>query len=612
LAKLGFFRRNIFPILIIIGTGTFLSVLSYQYSSFTADEIAKIASLDVRSNSRIEAHDLSQILVHRIGSITNNLQALTMAPPIQQNASETAQYLLNAAQYSTKDLTDGYYWLDKNGRVVTWSNINQETLRKVKGFDLSEQDFFRVPNSTFTPYYSSVIESPDNVPRVYISYPVIGNQDKPADVANGSINTGSFLGVMVVPISVNTIGKFLQNELPPEFVSNVGLIDKNGIIIYARNQSLIGKNYLAEEFQSTIPTEIKNSYNNILRRSLQSLSGSEDVTFPGGTTTISYQPVMIDGRHLWTLFIGTPHNLASDVGLLINQQKNFSTLLVIIIAAIGGSIALFILSWNKRLEAAVDVRTSELKGANVSLVQSNKLVAAANEQLKMHDRMQKEFINVAAHELRTPIMPILGDAEFIENQFNGVKNTVEVEKEEVASIIRNAKRLDQLASDILDVTKIESNSLRLNKEEINLNEIITLVVKEIRNLTANNDAGSEKVTIHYNPKDIFVVADKGRLTQVLFNLLGNAVKFTEKGNIFVNVEEKADQLVVNIKDTGRGIHSEILPRLFTKFATKSERGTGLGLFISKSIVEAHGGKIWAQNNVNESGATFKFSLPFVD
>jgi signal transduction histidine kinase len=612
LAELGFFRRNIFPLLIIIGTGTFLSVLSYQYSSFTADEIAKIASQDVRSNSRIEAHDLSQILVHRIGSITNNLQALTMARPIQQNELETAQYLLNAAQYSTKDLTDGYYWLDKNGKVVTWSNINQETLRKVKGFDLSEQDFFRVPNSTFTPYYSSVIESPDNVPRVYISYPIIGNQDKPADVANGSINRGSFLGVIVVPISVNTIGKFLQNELPPEFVSNVGLIDKNGIIIYARNQSLIGKNYLAEEFQSTIPTEIKNSYNNILRRSLQSLSGSEDVTFTGGTTTISYQPVTIDVRHLWTLFIGTPHNLASDVGLLIDQQKNFSTLLVIIIAAIGGSIALLILSWNKRLEAAVDVRTSELKGANVSLVQSNKLLAAANEQLKMHDRMQKEFINVAAHELRTPIMPILGDAEFIENQFNGVKNTVEVEKEEVASIIRNAKRLDQLASDILDVTKIESNSLRLNKEEFNLNEIITLVVKEIRNLIANNDAGPENVTIHYNPKDIFVVADKGRLTQVLFNLLGNAVKFTEKGNIFVDVEEKADQLVVNIRDTGRGIHSEILPRLFTKFATKSERGTGLGLFISKSIVEAHGGKIWAQNNVNESGATFKFSLPFVD
>lgn len=612
MAELGFFRRNIFPLLIIIGTGTFLSVLSYQYSSFTADEIAKIASQDVRSNSRIEAHDLSQILVHRIGSITNNLQALTMARPIQQNELVTAQYLLNAAQYSTKDLTDGYYWLDKNGKVVTWSNINQETLRKVKGFDLSEQDFFRVPNSTFTPYYSSVIESPDNVPRVYISYPIIGNQDKPADVANGSINRGSFLGVIVVPISVNTIGKFLQNELPPEFVSNVGLIDKNGIIIYARNQSLIGKNYLAEEFQSTIPTEIKNSYNNILRRSLQSLSGSEDVTFTGGTTTISYQPVTIDGRHLWTLFIGTPHNLASDVGLLIDQQKNFSTLLVIIIAAIGGSIALLILSWNKRLKAAVDVRTSELKGANVSLVQSNKLLAAANEQLKMHDRMQKEFINVAAHELRTPIMPILGDAEFIENQFNGVKNTVEVEKEEVASIIRNAKRLDQLASDILDVTKIESNSLRLNKEEFNLNEIITLVVKEIRNLIANNDAGPEKVTIHYNPKDIFVVADKGRLTQVLFNLLGNAVKFTEKGNIFVDVEEKADQLVVNIRDTGLGIHSEILPRLFTKFATKSERGTGLGLFISKSIVEAHGGKIWAQNNVNESGATFKFSLPFVD
>src|SRR6266487_2280098 len=605
-----FSKSNIVLLLVIAAIGTSLSILSYQYSSVTAKDIAEIASQEIRSNARIEAHDLSELLIHDIQSITNNLRTLAVSPAIQNNMTKLAQALIDNAQASTRVLTHGYYLLDQNGLLIEWSNSNGSAFVKSNTLDLSSQEYFILPKKTQSPYYTSVMTSADNIPRLYIAFPIIVPESKFDNGGRISV-TKTFKGVIVAAVNVNSIGRSLQSELSPEIISNVGLMDKNGVFLYARNHALIGKNYLGDEFQSSIPAEIKNSYNGILGRSLQGNSGAEDITVRSNTTTISYQPITIDGKRLWTLYIGSPHSLTSNVGLLIDQQKNFSTLAVVAIGAIAVGIAFLILSWNRRLAGAVDARTLELRRANESLIESNKLLATANEQLKVHDRMQNEFINVAAHELRTPIMPILGDAEFIENQFNGVKNTVEVEKEEVASIIRNAKRLDQLASDILDVTKIESNSLRLNKEEFNLNEIITLVVKEIRNLIANNDAGREKVTIHYNPKDIFVVADKGRLTQVLFNLLGNAVKFTEKGNIFVDVEEKADQLVVNIRDTGSGIHSEILPRLFAKFATKSERGTGLGLFISKSIVEAHGGKIWAQNNVNESGATFKFSLPFV-
>ncbi len=604
-------KNNITLLFIIASAGISLSILSYQYSTFTANEISKAASQDVRLNARIEAYDLSRILVHSIGSITTNLRALANAPTIQNNETEKAQILFNTAQQSTNELTDGYYWIDQEGRVIMWSNMNQTTSQQYRGVNLTSKEYFIMPKNTHSPYYSSVIESADNVPRLYISFPIIDNQAK-FDNNTAARKTETFKGVIVAGISVSTIGKFLQNELFPEIVSNVGLMDKNGIILYARNQQLIGKKYLGNEFQSLISPEIKDSYNSILGRSLEGKSGAEDITFHTNTTTISYQPVLIDGKQLWTLFIGTPHILASDVGFLIDQQKNFSTLMVIIIGCIALGIAFLILSWNKRLEAAVNTRTTELKEANDSLTKSNKLLAAANEQLKVHDKMQKEFINIAAHELRTPIMPILGEAEYIEHQFDH-KKKVEVEDEQIALIIRNAKRLERLASDILDVSKIESQSLSLNKEQFNLNHVLSDTIQDIRNrLTIDNGDNNNVVKVLYKPEDIIVEADKGRITQVISNLLNNAVKFTEEGVISVTAQRRDSQVVVSIKDSGQGIDSEIAPRLFSKFATKSETGTGLGLFISKSIVEAHNGRIWAVNNADGKGATFTFSIPIRD
>src|SRR5918912_597804 len=602
-------KNNIALLFIIAAAGISLSILSYQYSTFTANEISKAASQDVRLNARIEAYDLSRILVHSIDSITTNLRALANAPTIQSNETEKAQILFNTAQESTNELTDGYYWINQEGKVIMWSNMTSTTSQQYKGVNLMSKEYFIIPKNTHSPYYSSVIESTDNVPRLYISFPIIGNQPKIKNNTAAVSKTGIFKGVIVAGISVSTIGKFLQNELFPEIVSNVGLMDKNGIVLYARNQLLIGKNYLGNEFQSLISPEIKDSYNDIIKRSLEGRSGAEDITFHGNTTTISYQPVIIDGKQLWTLFIGTPHILASDVNFLIDQQKNFSTLMVIIIGTIALGIAFLILSLNRRLEAAVNARTVELKEANNSLTKSNRLLAAANEQLKVHDKMQKEFINVAAHELRTPIMPILGEAEYIEHQFNDRKRKVIVENEQIALIIRNAKRLERLASDILDVSKIESQSLKLNKERFNLNNVLCDTIQDIRNRLANDNGLDGSVKVYYKPKDIIVEADKGRITQVVSNLLNNAVKFTEEGVISVSAETKGDQVIITIRDTGQGIASEIAPRLFSKFATKSETGTGLGLFISKSIVEAHGGKIWAENNSDDKGATFSFSIP---
>jgi len=238
------------------------------------------------------------------------------------------------------------------------------------------------------------------------------------------------------------------------------------------------------------------------------------------------------------------------------------------------------------------------------------------EQLKIHNKIQEEFINVAAHELRTPMQPIIGLTETLRSQITDIK---QLELLEIT--IRNVKRLMRLSDDILDVTRIEGKSLQLKKEKFNLNDVILNAMNDIT--LGREFLNNENMRLSYNPQDILIEADKQRITQVVSNLLDNAVKFIKQGGrsgtVIVDIEKKTVRrtgqenkehvVVVRIKDDDPGIDPEIMPRLFTKFAAKSDIGTGLGLFISKSIIEAHGGKIWAENNLDGKGATFTFSMP---
>ena len=238
----------------------------------------------------------------------------------------------------------------------------------------------------------------------------------------------------------------------------------------------------------------------------------------------------------------------------------------------------------------------------------NEQINLYNEQLQVHNKMQQEFINIAAHELRTPIQPILSLSEVLLSK----RGNIEEYDDFLKGINRNAKRLHRLAENILDVTKIESQSLHLKKQRFSLNDIIQSVLTDYQRLV-----DSSKVRLAMTPNDdiAIVEGDKERLTQVLDNILSNAIKFTEEGKITVTLdlmkEKDKQNVVVSVKDTGSGIDSEILPRLFTRFVTKSDRGTGLGLYISKGIIEAHGGKIWAENNLKEMGVTVNFSLKIV-
>ena len=247
----------------------------------------------------------------------------------------------------------------------------------------------------------------------------------------------------------------------------------------------------------------------------------------------------------------------------------------------------------------------------VSIFESMWRQTDLHDELKMHDKMQKEFINVAAHELRTPIQPILGLSESLVSS----KGEIEDYHDILRVISRNAKRLQRLTENVLDVTRIESGSLPLVKHHIILKDLVVGIVSDYKR-EEQNKKNKTKIYFHdVKDKDrrrIIVDADRERLTQVICNLLSNATKFVNKGgrvDLRIHRLKKVNQVIISVSNTGKEIEPKIYPKLFTKFATSSFVGTGLGLYVSKNIVEAHGGRIWAKNKPNGKGATFSISLP---
>jgi signal transduction histidine kinase len=591
--------RNATVIVSIALVAVLLSFASLQYSGFTSNEVAKISDKEAQTNSNIESFQLAHALENKIGIVTANIQMLVNSPEVQNQRINDSENLFTEAQKTTKDFTNSYFWINRAGKLV-WADpfTNPAIEKQYNGGDRSTREYFIQPRETLKPYYSTLTESADKVPRLFIAYPIV-------------LHNGTFNGIIASAIDLKLMGNYLESQLSPQFQSTVGMLDRNGVILYTQNDTFIGKNAFGSEFQSLLPPSIKDQFNSLLRQSLSDAQGSGDISYLGNTTTIAYQPVSVDGSFFAVLYIATPHVFASDVSLLIDQQRNFNFIIIAVIGAVAVGVGFLIVTWNRGLARLVEKRTAELKAANESLLQSNaKLenankqleeansqLAQANERLLVHDRMQKEFINIAAHELRTPTQAIIGYSELLEMQ-------PEDKDEHIQAISRNAQRLERLTSDILDVTRIEGNLLNLQKEKVNLDYIVSSVIKDVKNRVSN---GSIKFV--YEPTNIVVDADKNRLTQVISNLVSNAVKFTPNGEIEISASKSEKQVVIAVKDTGSGIDPKIYPRLFTKFATKSQTGTGLGLFISKSIVEAHGGRIWAENNVNGKGATFFFTLP---
>lgn len=218
-----------------------------------------------------------------------------------------------------------------------------------------------------------------------------------------------------------------------------------------------------------------------------------------------------------------------------------------------------------------------------------------------HDQI--EFVSMVGHEMKTSIQSILTYSELLQNTHDDNR------EEYVKAVLRNALRLKMLASNLADLTKIDANTLKLNKKRFDICELISSLVEDFRNI--NKHQKSEIEIVVQSPEHVFINADIERIAQVIVNLLDNATKFTKKGRISINLEKThiKNHILVTVTDTGSGIDDTIKTNLFNKFVTSS--GTGLGLYICKNIIEAHNGKIWAENRKEGVGAIFSFAIPII-
>jgi signal transduction histidine kinase len=227
-----------------------------------------------------------------------------------------------------------------------------------------------------------------------------------------------------------------------------------------------------------------------------------------------------------------------------------------------------------------------------------------DEKLKHYSKIQEEFINIASHEIKTPVQSILTYSELLYSNHN------EIHPEYIEAIYRNALRLQRLSRNLLDITKMENGTLTLKNEKFDISELVSSTIQDFVMHAYNSGIKTKNIQFLFSPTgSIWVYADKDRIAQVISNLIDNAFKFTQMGNISINITKREDRIITSVKDSGIGIDTQIAPKLFSKFATSSENGIGLGLYIAKNIVESHDGKIWFQNNPNKIGATISFEIP---
>ena len=538
---------------------------------------------------------LSYHISSDLDSIMARLQMIANSPILQQgelSSNETTKLLKDVYNQMTPIIpADRLFILDKDN--IATINIFPKAEKSFVGVNFSYRDWVRQTKDTLMPVFSNGFEGTDGKYRISLTYPIVNR------------NTGKYLGLVGSAIPTIPFFEHYGNiyNIKSQYLA---VLDRKSVQLIHPIKSFIGTPFFGNYTQEI--TGHNPTLNNLIKTVLSGKQDFDIYEFKNGERLNTGYPIFVAGKPVYFIFVITPtstiYSQINDI-IFAHRIQTFSLLAGITIAVV--ILIVFLIKWNSSLDREVKGRTRELNESNKQLELVNKNLESANEQLKLHDKMQKEFINVAAHELRTPIQPILTLSEVLKSKIKDKEQLIMID-----AISRNAKRLQRLTEDILDVTRIESQTLKLKKEQFNLNDVI---VNTINDITINKHSNNKNdVKILYQPKgDIFVEADKGRISQVIFNILNNAMKFTnsEEGSIFIISEKKDSQTIVSITDGGTGIDPEILPRLFSKFTSRSFSGTGLGLFISKSIIEAHGGKIWAKNNADGKGATITFTLPTI-
>ena len=487
---------------------------------------------------------------------------------------------------------DGLYLVNKDG-IVTYDRV-AEGKKSLVNKDISTREYIKQTKNTLKPVFSNGFNGTDNVFKIALAAPII-NQDN-----------GQYMGI--VETKIPTVSLFEHHGNVHDINSQFLVVydNKGNLLAVGADQKLVGKNFFGETVQNFT------NHNIVLRNNTQDLlkgiPGYAIYDYGRGERLTTTYPVLIGEVPEYFIQVVTPTNaLYSEINSVLLGEKIKTISLIIGSIAAVMALVIFLVKWNLILNNLVKKRTRELQHSNRQFLISNKELSRVNEELKVHDRMQKEFINVASHEIKTPIQSILSYSQLL---------PMHPEKQEqfIEGIQRNATRLQRLSNEILDVTKIESKSLKLYKETFNLNDLLSTVVYDYCRLIEDDGKQNVKLYSESSKETLIVEADKERISQVISNLISNAIKFTKQGEIFVTAEKKDDRYaLVTVRDTGEGIDSEIFPKLFSKFITTSFQGIGLGLYISKNIIEAHGGKIWAENNNKDArgGAAFYFTIPLI-
>ena len=547
----------------------------------------------------------TKIISQHIGSdlklIMSILEGMADSPHFQQGElyGDRILQIVKDKFSQVNDITkvDGLFIVDKDNIITT--HIVSEGQRSFVNIDISFRDYIQETRDTLQPVFSEGFTGIDGIFRIALTVPIINS------------DTGKYIGIIGVTIPTEPFFSLYGNihDINSQFL--VIYDTKGTLLAVGADKSLLAKNFFGNEVQSFInhnPILI-----NLTQKLLKGLPGGATYDFGRGERFTSNYPVLINGKPDYFIQIVTPTDVIySDISnVLFGEKLQMFTLIVGTVAAIT-TLIMFLLKWNIVLNDEVRKRTKELQESNRQLSLSNQEIAHANEELKVHDKMQKEFINIASHEIKTPLQAILSASQLLQMY-------PERQKKFASAIQRNAIRLQRLSNDILDVAKIESRSLKLKKELLDLNELISNIIEDYKTIIVK-DNQNVKLFFKSSHYALFVEADKERIAGVISNLLSNAIKFTKKGEIFVSTEKEDNSnspyALVTVKDTGEGIDPDILPKIFSKFITKSFEGLGLGMYIAKNIVEAHKGKIWTENNNNNNknkngnrGAIFYFTLP---
>jgi len=534
-------------------------------------------------------NSISQHVSSDLRYITSVLQDLADSVYLQNEnlSGDKVDKIVDEKFRQLKSVTevDGLLITDKDGII----NVHKTSkgLKNFVNIDLSSKDYMKQTKSSLQPVYSNGFTGIDGKYRIAITYPIV------------SVIDGHYIGTAIANLPTIDYFKTYGNV---ENISSQFLVtfDKLGnLLAVGASKDLVGKNFFGNETQSFI--DHNQVLNNLTHSMLAGNNGYALYNYGKGERLNTESPILVGTRPVYFLQVVTPTDRIYTTinSVLLSEGIKMFSLLTGTTAAII-VLVIFLRKWYGMLQNEVRKRTRELN-------ESNEKLMIANESLKKKDEAQNQFINIAAHELRTPIQPILNAIYLLQSA--NVKSEKRVQYLDI--IRRNTDKLGRLAEDILDVTRIESDTLKLTIERINLYDLISNTVEEYRK---NIQFIYPDLIINYESavQNINVNGDKLRLGQVLFILLDNAGKFTKSGSILVTSQTKSNTVQVMVKDNGPGIDPEILPQLFTKFVTKSDRGTGLGLFIARSIIEAHGGIIWAENSVQHQGAVFLITLPLAN